>query len=44
MKIVNTSVRNKEVYVQFDDSKVKIENLLKALEKAGYKGNVIETK
>jgi len=44
VKIVNTSVRNKEVYVQFDDSKVKIENLLKALEKAGYKGNVIETK
>lgn len=40
VKIVNTSVRKKEAFVQFDDEKVKLNDILSALKKAGYSAKV----
>lgn len=42
VKIVNPSVPKKEVYVKYDNSKVKLKELLSALEKAGYSAKVLK--
>ena len=41
VKIVNTSLRKKEVYVKYDDSITNVKKMLKALEKSGYKAEVL---
>jgi len=42
VNIVNTSVPRKEVFVKFDDSKVNVKKLLSALEKVGYKAEILK--
>ncbi len=44
VEVVNTSVPQKEAYIKYDDSKVSLQQILIALEKAGYKAHVINNK